>query len=325
MELNLNYEKLNNNHKNELVNDKVYDLIIIGFGPAGINAFLYAKRKGLNVGIITKKIGGQVINTSVVDNYLGTKNINGEALIDQFTEHISEFDTPILENATVTYIKSINNHHEIHLTNGTFYKTRSVIIATGSKPRQLNIPGERDLLGKGVAYCAICDAPLFKGKDVVVAGGGNSAVEAVLDMVKVAKSVTLVHRSELRADKILVDQLYQNSEINIHLKTKILEVVGKDFMTGLKTKSANGESIIPSDGLFIEIGHIPNSDFIKDYLDVNNHGEILVDEKNRTNIKGIFACGDVTQIPYKQIIIAAADGAKAALCVNEYLNKDYIK
>lgn len=323
MDLNfqLNLGKTNTNRNNSLRKDQIYDVIIIGGGPAGLNASLYAKRKGLSVGIITTKIGGQVINTSIVDNYLGLNHMSGEALIEQFINHVRELDIPILEDVTVTHIDSVHHLHEIYLSNEEKYQAKTLIIATGSKPRRLNIPGEREYLGKGIAYCAICDAPLFKGKDVVIAGGGNSAVEAALDLSKIAKSVTIVHRSQFRADKVLVEQLNSNNEIKVHLHTKILEVIGESSMSGLRVIDENGQRVISSDGLFIEIGNIPNSSFLKDNLLRNDRGEILVDDNNQTNINGIFACGDVTETPYKQIIIAAAEGAKAALNANDYLNQ----
>jgi len=317
MELNiqLNLGKTNTTH---LETKKIYDLIVIGGGPAGLNASLYAKRKGLNVGIITKKVGGQVLNTSLVDNYLGLNHISGEALIEKFVNQVNGLDIPILEDVIVTSINSVNQLHVV-TANDIQYQAKTIIIATGGIPRRLNIPGEAEYLGKGVAYCAICDAPLFKGKDVVVAGGGNAAVEAAIDLSKLVKSVILVHRSQLSADKVLIDELLNNPSITVYLQTKIVEVIGDHVMTGIKIEDGN---VISSQGLFIEIGTIPNSDFIKNDLSTNDRNEIVVNESNATTTKGIFACGDVTQTPYKQIIIAAAEGAKAALSANDYINKN---
>lgn len=307
----------------KLDQNMIYDMLIIGGGPAGLNAALYAKRKGLNVAILTKRIGGQVMDTSLVDNYLGLNNMGGEDLIHQFLNHINQLEVPIVEDADVINVYNEDPLKLITLSTGEVYRTKTLLIATGSTARKLGIKGEMTYAGKGVAYCVICDAPLFKGKDVFVAGGGNSAVEAALDLSKVAKSVTIVHRSQFRADKVLVDQLLTNEKIKVYLNTQILEIIGNEAMTGLLVKynSSDSTTTLEGDGIFIEIGHNANSDIFKDILTLNKAGEILVDEKNATNIPGIFAAGDVTQIPYKQIIIATSDGAKAALAANDYINQ----
>ncbi|AGF55489.1 alkyl hydroperoxide reductase subunit F [Clostridium saccharoperbutylacetonicum] len=308
----------------ELEPDNIYDLLIIGAGPAGLNAALYAKRKGLDVAIITKRKGGQILDTSTVDNYLGFANISGEGLVDEFLNHVEKLEIPILEDTEVIDTFSDNLIHQIVLSTGETYKTKTLLVATGSKPRQLDVPGEIKYAGKGVAYCAICDAPLFKNRNVFIAGGGNSAVEAALDIAKFANSVTLIHRSQLRADKILVDQLYSHSKISVYLKTKILEITGDDVMTGLSLE--NTETLkqfrLKGDGIFIEIGHTPNIGPFKDILKLNERGEIITNERKETNIPGIFAAGDITNSMYKQIIIAASDGAIAALAINEYINQN---
>lgn len=301
---------------------KLYDLLIVGGGPAGLNAALYARRKGLDIAVLTVRKGGQLLDTSSVDNYLGISLQTGEKLAEEFLQHVETLEVPILEDAEVAAHSTAEGIHYLTLLSGETYQAKAILIATGSKPRHLNIPGEDRFAGKGVAYCAICDAPLFKGKDVIIAGGGNSAVESALDLAKVARHVQLIHRSQFRADKILVDKLFQEDKIAIRLETDILEVIGDTAMRAVKIRDkATGKvEEIFADGLFIEIGHIPNLGPFKDSLQRNDHGEILVDEKNRTNLPGVFAAGDVTQIPYKQIILAASDGAKAALAVNEYLN-----
>lgn len=326
MELSLQFDFNNSFQKNKqslLNQDMIYDLLIIGGGPAGLNAALYGKRKGLNVAILTKRTGGQVIDTSIVDNYLGLNGMTGEGLVQEFLNHINELQIPIIEDADVISVYDEKSLKHVTLSTGETYQSKTVLIATGSTPRKLGVNGEMVYAGKGVAYCVICDAPLFKGKDVFVAGGGNSAVEAALDLAKVAKSVTMVHRSQFRADKILVDQLLANEKIKIYLNTQIVEIEGNEAMTGLhlKDKSTGSDFKLKGDGIFIEIGHDANSKIFKEILALNLSGEILVDEKNETNIPGIFAAGDVTQIPYKQIIIAASDGAKAALAANDYINQ----
>lgn len=317
---------INNKQNNEQKLDKntIYDVLVIGGGPSGLNAALYSKRKGSNVGIISKDLGGQVLDTSTVENYLGYTTISGQGLIEKFKEHAMSLEIPIDQFVTVETIKVIEGSpvKEIVLSDGSTYKTKSIIIATGSKTRRLDIPGETEFAGKGVAYCAICDGPFFTDEEVIVAGGGNSAVEAAIDLSKIASKVTIVHRSNLRADQILIDQVEKIENIEIKLNTQIQEIVGNKLMTGVKAldKSNNQVHTIEASGIFVEIGYLPNSTPFKDVLELNQKGEIVVDRYGQTSIKGIFAAGDVTDSPYKQIIMAAGDGAKCALAANDYLN-----
>lgn len=321
LDLNINFTKDTNK---KLDSNTLYDVLIVGGGPAGLNAALYSKRKGANVGIITKDIGGQVVDTSVVENYLGYSSISGEGLMKKFEEHVNSLDVPISEYSTVEALKVSDDSSlkEVVLSNGTSYKAKSLILATGSKPRKLNVPGEEEFLGKGVAYCAICDGPLFADLEVIVAGGGNSAIEAAIDLSKIASKVTVVHRSQLRADKILIDQIGKLENVEIKLNTQIQEILGEKIMTGIKVldKSTDSSYTIPANGIFVEIGYLPNNDPFKDIIKLNERGEIIVNKYGETNIKGIFAAGDSTDTPYKQIIMSAADGAKCALSANEYLN-----
>lgn len=311
------------NEPSKVSEEVLYDHLIIGGGPAGLNAALYAKRRGLSVAILTMRKGGQLLDTNIVDNYLGLREISGESMTEEFLQHVESLEVPIRDEAEVVAYSFENGNHQLKLSSGEVYKAKTVLISTGSNPRHLEVPGEDTYSGKGVAYCAICDAPLFKGKDVIIAGGGNSAVDSALDLAKVARSVTLVHRSQFRADKILVDKLDKDPKIKVYLETQILEIFGEDVMKGIRVKNKlTGEELeLHADGIFIEIGHLPNLGPFKDILALNDKGEILVDEKNRTSISGVYAAGDVTNIPYKQIIIAASDGAKAALAANEYLNQ----
>lgn len=321
LDLNINFKKESNK---KLDNDTLYDILIIGGGPAGLNAALYSKRKGANVGIITKDVGGQVVDTSVVENYLGYSSISGEGLMKKFVEHVKDLDVPIAEYSTVESLKVSDDLSikEVILSDGSSYRAKSIILATGSKPRKLNVPGEVEFTGKGVAYCAICDGPLFADTEVIVAGGGNSAVEAAIDLAKIASKVTIVHRSQFRADKILIDQLNKLDNVEIHLNTQIQEVFGEKIMSGVKVldKSTDEVYTIPANGIFVEIGYLPNNDPFKELIKLNERGEIIVDKYGETNIKGIFAAGDSTDTPYKQIIMSAADGAKCALSANDYLN-----
>ena len=300
-----------------------YDLIIVGAGPAGLNAALYAKRKGMNVGIVGRKVGGQVIDTTSVENYLGFEFKTGSDLILEFNKHVATLNVPILRDADVVSVTKNEEGFYLKLSTGETLKTMTVILATGSKPRHLGVKGEDDFLGKGVAYCAICDGPLFEGLDVVVAGGGNSAIEAAIDLAKIVNSVTVVHRSTLRADQIVIDKLHTFKNVTVLLETDILEVRGQGLMSGIeiKDKKTGSTRFLEANGLFVEIGYLPNSEFIKDTVTLNNRGEIIVNALNETSVPGIFAAGDVTDVPYKQIIISAGEGAKAALTANDYLNR----
>jgi len=322
MNLNLGFNLKETKQNIQPTSDIAYDILILGGGPSGYNAALYGARKGRKVALIAKKAGGQLLNTSSVENYLGIEPLSGEELALKFRDHLLELDVPILEDAEVKHLAQNTEGFEVTLSDGTKYKAKTVIASLGSSPRKLNVKGETEYANRGIAYCAICDAPLYKGKNVLLAGGGNSAVEAAIDVAMVANTVTLIHRSQLRADQILIDRMKSNPKIKIHLETQILEAIGEESLNGVRVydKSAQKENIIKGDGLFIEIGNIPNTELIKNLVELNDRNEAIVDEKGQTSCPGLFASGDMTQNPYKQIIIAAADGAKAALAANEYLN-----
>lgn len=299
----------------------LYDFIVIGGGPAGLNASIYAHRLGMKTGIVTYDIGGQLENTNEVDNYLGFPNDTGSGLARKFLEHVKQFNIPILENVYVTSIKKVSNIFEIHLNNDEIIKSKTVLLSTGSTPKKLGIPGEDLFNTKGISYCAICDAPFYKDKHVVVAGGGNSALESALDLSKWAKKVTIIQRSTFRADKILLDRMYKNPKIEYMLNTSILEVHGNTKLEGLTIldKKTNSKSFFKTDGLFVAIGMNPNTSFIKNLVKLNNYNEVIVNKKQETNIKGLYAAGDMVNQEHKQIIIAAAEGAKAAIYANQYL------
>jgi alkyl hydroperoxide reductase subunit F len=301
--------------------ETIYDVLIVGGGPAGLNAALYAKRKGLSVGILSERLGGQVLDTSSVENYLGFPSETGEGLMKKFQAHVEELKVPVKEHLQVTGIET-GRIKKIHTNIGEVFQAKAVILATGSKPRMLNVPGEKEFLGRGVAYCAICDGPLFAGMDVIVAGGGNSAVEAAIDLAKIANHVALVHRSQFRADQILVDQLKKKENVSIHLNTQIQSVEGEGLVSHINALDKESEEVvkIPGNGLFVEIGYLPNSGVFEDLVKRNGRGEIEVNARCETSQAGIFAAGDVTDMPYKQIVISAGEGAKAALTANEYIN-----
>ncbi len=327
MSLNLNFNVTNQKPKIDLIPEVIYDQLVIGGGPSAFSGALYAARKGLKTGIIAKKVGGQLLNTSSVDNYLGITDISGEALSDKFLEHVSSLDVPLLEDVEVVEVKKEDDLFKITTNTQQTYKAKTLLVSTGSNPRKLNIPGEQEFSNKGVAYCAICDAPLFKDKKVIIAGGGNSAVEAAIDVAKWASSVTVVHRSEFRADQILLDQMLDHDKITVFKQTQLLEIVGDTMMRGVIVfdKASDQQRKIEADGIFIEIGNVPNSGLFDGFLALNEFNEIIIDDHHQTSVPGCFAAGDVTTATYKQIIVAVADGAKAALAANEYINHQFSK
>ncbi len=300
----------------------LYDHLVLGGGPAGYNAALYAFRKGLKTAILSQRLGGQLLNTSTVDNYLGLVDISGEGLSEAFIHHLKQYEIPIIEDVIVKKIEKVG--HIFHVTTQfNTFKSKTILLATGSHPRRLDIPGEKEFSDKGVAYCAICDAPLFKNKKVIIAGGGNSAVEASLDVAKWANEVIVVHRSEFRADKVLVDQMMSHDKITVYKQTQILEVLGESRMTSIKVfdKHTKLERIIEAEGLFVEIGNLPNVSLVEGLVELSDSHHVVVDNHQHTSLPGLFAAGDVCESPYKQIVIAVAQGAVAALAASEYINQ----
>lgn len=319
MEFNLS--KPTETRKLELRADKVYDTLIIGTGPAGFNAALYLRRKGLEVGMIGRQAGGQVADTSVVENYLGITNISGVELVEDFERHVEELEVPILKYYGVTALsRNEDATFSLEVEDGKTYRANSLIIATGASKRKLGVPGEKEFYGRGVTYCAICDGPLYKSKKVLVAGGGNSAVEAAIDLSKTSSEVVIVHRSRFRADQILLDQLDKMPNITVHLESQIQSINGDMGVDSVTVMDKNTQKVteIPVEGIFVEIGNIPNTDAFKGFIDLNAGGEIITDQTGATNVPGVFAAGDVTTVRYKQIIIAAAQGASAALALNDW-------
>lgn len=305
--------------------EKTYDLLVLGGGPAGLNAALYAARKGLDVAVLSLNKGGQLNDTAMIENYLGTESVLGYELAERFASHVAKYDIPVFEASVVAEYRQKGTDHEIILKSGEVFRGKTVIVAMGSIYRSLGVRGEWDYVGRGVSYCAICDAPLFRNKTVLVAGGGNSAVEAALDLAKYTKSVTVIHRSQFRADKVLLDQMYSNPKITYHLRTVIKEILGDSLLRGVRTinSDTNEERIFNGDGLFIEIGQTPNSEVFKGILEMTESGAIITDDRMATNIPGIFAAGNIRDFPYKQIIISAGEGAVAALSASEYLTQKY--
>ena len=307
----------------EVGSDEKYQLVIVGGGPAGLSAGVYAGRKMLKVLLVARDLGGQVLLSSEIENYLGYPSIRGMELIAKFEEHLRQYDIDISVRENVEKIEEEKGNFRVTTEGGKSWLAEAVIIATGAKPRTLGVPGEREFAGKGVSYCATCDGPLFRGRRVAVVGGGNSGLTAVNDLVEIAERVYLVELLEtLQADPVLIERVRGSEKLEIMLHHEIQAISGSEAgVESLTVKDlGSGESrTVQLDGVFVEIGTIPNSDFVKGLLEVNRHGEIVTDSQGKTNVAGIFAAGDVTSVPHKQIVIAAGQGANAALCAYDYL------
>ena len=296
---------------------KEYDVIVVGGGPAGSSAAIYSARKGLKVAVLAERIGGQVKETVGIENFISVSKTTGNQLSNDLKNHMLEYPIEIFENRTVEKIELDNNKKIITVKGGEKYITPALIIATGASWRKLNVEGESKYIGKGVAFCPHCDGPFYKGKHVAVIGGGNSGIEAAIDLAGICSKVTVFEfLNELKADKILQEKIRSLSNVEIHTNSQTMEVVGdSDKLIGIKVKnrSIGEERMIKLDGVFVQIGLIPNSSVFKEIVKTNGIGEIEIDESCRTNIPGIYAAGDVSTVPYKQIIISMGEGAKAAL------------
>lgn len=301
---------------------ELYDTIIIGGGPAALSAAVYAARKEINVLLLTKALGGQVAYTARVDNYLGLPQISGQEMKDQFTFHVEQY--PIAESVgeTVIAVTQKNKTFTVKTEGGKAFKGRTVIYCAGKEYRRLGVPNEEKFIGHGIAFCATCDAPLYKNKKVAVIGGANSAFTAARDLITFASEIHLVHRREMyKADAALVAEVRKAKNVTFHTNMIVQEFLGNDTLTGVRLKSADSTTTkdVQVDGVFLEIGLSANTDPVRDFIVLNEKGEIPVHADNTTSISGFFAAGDVTNIPEKQIVVAAGEGAKAALSAYKYL------
>jgi len=301
----------------------MYDLMIIGGGPSGLAASVYAARKQLDTLLISNDIGGQVNWTLGVENYLGYQFIEAPELISKFHTQVDQFPIEQKIGYKVTRVDKIDGGYESVTETGERYQARVAIFATGKRPRRLNVPGEIEMTGRGVTYCAICDGPIFAGQRVAVVGGGNSALEAALDMVKIAEHVDLVSLTPLTGDAILVDKLSNAQNLTIYTEHQTEKIESDVMVSGLLIKDLkNGEEkSLKVTGVFIEIGLIPNSEAVNELIKLNDRGEVPVNCSGETQLKGLFAAGDVTNVPEKQIVVAAGEGAKAALQAHRYLQR----
>jgi len=298
---------------------EIFDLIIIGAGPAGITASVYAARKRMNFIVVTGDIGGQTVWSGDVENYTGYQFITGPELAAKFEEHMRQYSIEARETEFVSDIQKSGGIISVKTNKGA-YQTKTLIIASGKKSKELNVPGEKEFKNKGLTYCATCDGPLFSGKNVSVIGGGNSALDAALQLVKIAKHTYIINITPaLGGDAVMRAKVEESPSVTIFNNTQVSAVLGDKTVTGIRIKDNKGkEDLVAVEGIFVEIGLVPNSDFARNIVK-NEQGEIKVNCHNETNIPGIFAAGDVTDVPEKQIVIAAGEGSKAALSAFKYL------
>ncbi|NDZ12146.1 alkyl hydroperoxide reductase subunit F [Variovorax sp. WS11] len=300
-----------------------FDVLIVGGGPAGAAAAVYAARKGIRTGVASERFGGQVLDTLGIENFISIKETEGPRFALALEEHVRHYDVDIMNLQRAAALVPGDDMIEIKLENGASLKSRSVVISTGARWRNINVPGEQEYRNKGVAYCPHCDGPLFKGKRVAVIGGGNSGVEAAIDLAGIVGHVTLIeYDTQLRADAVLQRKLKSLANVEIITNAQTTEITGdQQKVNGLVYKDrATGETRqVPLEGVFVQIGLVPNTDWLKGTLELSKHGEIVVDAKGQTSVPGVFAAGDATTVPFKQIIIAAGDGAKAALSAFDHL------
>ena len=311
------------------LNEKApFDVLVVGGGPAGASAAIYAARKGIRTGVVAERFGGQVMDTMSIENFISVKETQGPRLAASLEEHVKQYNVDIMSEQRVNNIVEAadteDGYTHVYLESGAMLKARSVIISTGARWREMNVPGEQEYRNKGVAYCPHCDGPLFKGKRTAVIGGGNSGIEAAIDLAGIVEHVTVLEFADtLRADQVLIDKAESMPNIDIIKMAQTTEVVGDGTrVTGISYKDRNTDEIkhIELAGIFVQIGLVPNTEWLKESaVALTPRGEIEIGAHGNTNVNGIFAAGDVTTVPYKQIIIAMGEGAKASLGAFDYL------
>ena len=299
-----------------------FDVLVVGGGPAGASAAIYAARKGIRTGVVSERFGGQVQDTMAIENFISVKETDGPKLSMALEEHVKSYEVDLMNLQRAASLKA-GELIEVTLANGAVLKSKSVILATGARWREMNVPGEREYRGRGVAYCPHCDGPLFKGKDVAVIGGGNSGVEAAIDLAGIVGHVTLLEfDSKLRADAVLQAKLGSLPNVTVITDAQTTEVTGNgEKMNGLVYKDRNSGEVhrVALAGVFVQIGLLPNTDWLKGTVALSKHGEIEINDRCETSLPGVFAAGDATTVPYKQIIIAMGEGSKAALSAFDHL------
>ncbi|MDM8347789.1 alkyl hydroperoxide reductase subunit F [Pseudomonas sp. sp1636] len=311
-------EKLNAKH--------AFEVLIVGGGPAGAAAAIYAARKGVRTGVAAERFGGQVLDTMAIENFISVQETEGPKLARALEEHVKQYDVDIINLQRASALipaSSAGGLHEVKFASGASLKAKTLILATGARWREMNVPGEQQYRGRGVAYCPHCDGPLFKGKQVAVIGGGNSGVEAAIDLAGIVAHVTLIEfDSQLRADAVLQNKLNSLANVSVIKNALTTEVQGDgQKVSGLVYQDRNSDQLrtIELEGIFVQIGLLPNSDWLKGAIELSPRGEIIVDSRGETSVPGIFAAGDVTTVPYKQIVIAVGEGTKASLSAFDHL------
>lgn len=301
---------------------EAYDVLVVGGGPAGAAAAIYSARKGIRTGIVAERFGGQVSDTMAIENFISVKATDGPKLVAGLEQHVLDYDVDLMKTQKAVRLEK-KDLVEVELENGAVLKSKSVILATGARWREMNVPGEQEYRGKGVAYCPHCDGPLFKGKKTAVIGGGNSGIEAAIDLAGIVEHVTVLEFGDtLRADDVLVKKAESLANVTIIKNAMTTEVLGDgERVIGLKytDRKTDEAHLVDVAGIFVQIGLVPNSEFLKDTLELTNRGEIVVNGHGETSLPGVFAAGDVTTAPYKQIIISMGSGATAALGAFDYL------
>ena len=299
---------------------KEYDMLVVGGGPAGASAAVYAARKGISTGLISERFGGQVMDTLGIENLIGTSYTEGPKLVAQLEEHVKEYAVDIHNLQKVASVKKRDHNVEVTLENGAKIHARTVVVATGARWKELGIPGETEFKNKGVAYCPHCDGPTFKGKRVAVIGGGNSGIEAAIDLAGIVGHVTVFeYQPELKADQVLQDKLYSLKNVDVITDAQTTEIIGEEKVNAIRYRERKSGQVKTMDleGVFVQIGLIPNTEFID--VEKDKYGQIIVNDHGATNIGRIFAAGDCTNVPYKQISVAMGQGSTASLGAFDYL------
>jgi alkyl hydroperoxide reductase subunit F len=309
----------------QLATKGVFDVLVVGGGPAGAAAAIYAARKGIQTGIVSERFGGQVLDTMGIENFISVKETEGPKLAAALEEHVKTYEVDImnLQRAEALMPAGADGLHSVKLASGATLRSRTVVLSTGARWREMNVPGEREYRGRGVAYCPHCDGPLFKGKRVAVIGGGNSGVEAAIDLAGIVSHVTLIEfDSRLRADEVLQRKLRSLPNVRVIVSAQTSEVHGDGGKVNALTyrdRGSNESHRIELEGVFVQIGLLPNTDWLKGTIALSPRGEIEVDVRGQTSVPGVFAAGDATTTPFKQIVIAMGEGSKAALSAFDHL------
>ncbi len=298
-----------------------YDVLVVGGGPAGASAAIYAARKGIRTGIVADRFGGQILDTAAIENFISVKRTEGPKLAASLEEHVKEYNVDVMNLQRAKRLER-KDLIEIELENGAVLRSKTVILSTGARWRDIGVPGEAEFRNKGVAYCPHCDGPLFAGKDVGVIGGGNSGIEAAIDLAGIVNHVTVLEfGDQLRADSVLQERLYSLPNVTVLKNAQTKEITGTDNVNGITylERDTGAEKHVKLAGIFIQIGLVPNTDWLGDTVERNKAGEIVIDKRGATSVPGVFAAGDCTESPFKQIIISMGSGASAALGAFDYL------